>query len=550
VSTPGKATLEALRGEVDALRARLAAPRPVTIAPPRPEIESERLMEEIRAGLAARRLEIPELAPLPGDVPAPLSTPPVPIEYRDAYSLAELLAFHDEDFVRNAYRALMRREPEPAGLAHHLALLHGGTFAKVEILGELAGSPEARRAKVKVRGLRLASFIRRVRRVPLVGRLVGILLYVMRLPLVVRNIEQQEALLFQRERELRAAIDAANLRAMRSQSGLTVLADYVRRLDLEKAPRSIGASLGERIATLQESVETVAAGAELLASRDEVARLAEASLNASMDTQASVDAGLAAATAGIAANAEETARLGAHIATQLTRRNLEDILRRGGPDLDAFYLAFEDAFRGSREDIKGRVSVYLPYIRAAGAGTAQAPVLDFGCGRGEWLEVLKENGLVGYGLDLNHLMVAQGRGRGLEIAEGDVVEHLQSLQPGTLGAITAMHVIEHIPFERLIELFDAALRVLRPGGVAIFETPNPENLITGACNFWFDPTHIKPMPPPATQFIVRSRGFEQVEILRLHPNQGAHLEDIPNPWLRGLLLGPQDCAIVARKPGA
>ncbi len=575
VSAPGKASLEALRREVETLRAKLASPPVAPVAAGAPEIDSERLMEEIRAALAARRLEIPELAPVPGAAPTPLATPPAPIAYRDQYTLAELLAFHDEDFIRSGYRALLRREPEPGGLAHHLALLRSGDYAKVEILGELARSAEARGAKVKVRGLRLASFIRRVRRVPLLGRLVGIVLYVLRLPLVVRNIEQQEALLFQRERELRAAIDAANLRAARSQSGLAVLTDYIRRLDQEKAPRSIGASLGERIATLQEAVETASGAAALLASRDEVARVAEASLAASTATHATIDANhqaategiaanaaetarltghvaanLQAATSGIAANAGETARLAAHIAAQLTRRNLEDILRRGGPDLDAFYLAFEDAFRGAREDIKQRVSVYLPFIRDAGAGTAQAPVLDFGCGRGEWLEVLKENGLVAYGLDLNRLMVAQGRERGLEIAEGDVVEYLQSLQPGTLGGITAMHVIEHIPFERLIELYDAALVALKPGGIAIFETPNPENLITGACNFWFDPTHLQPMPPPATQFIVQSRGFERVEIVRLHPNEGDHLRDVPDQWLKALLLGPQDYAIVARKPAA
>ena len=71
-----------------------------------------------------------------------------------------------------------------------------------------------------------------------------------------------------------------------------------------------------------------------------------------------------------------------------------------------------------------------------------------------------------------------------------------------------------------------------------------------ACNFWFDPTHLQPMPPPATQFIVQSRGFERVEIVRLHPNEGDHLRDIPDQWLKALLLGPQDYAIVARKPAA
>jgi O-antigen chain-terminating methyltransferase len=39
-----------------------------------------------------------------------------------------------------------------------------------------------------------------------------------------------------------------------------------------------------------------------------------------------------------------------------------------------------------------------------------------------------------------------------------------------------------------------------PGGLLILETPNPENLVVGACTFWYDPTHIRPLPPAMMRF--------------------------------------------------
>jgi O-antigen chain-terminating methyltransferase len=140
------------------------------------------------------------------------------------------------------------------------------------------------------------------------------------------------------------------------------------------------------------------------------------------------------------------------------------------------------------------------------------------------------------------------------VVEGDVVEHLRRLKAGSLGAVTAMHVIEHIPFRRLIAVFDEVLRALRPGGVAIFETPNPENLVVGACSFYYDPTHERPLPPESTRYFAESRGFVDVSILRLHPvPESLQLADGP-PAVRELinrmLYGAQDYALIARKPPA
>jgi O-antigen chain-terminating methyltransferase len=148
-------------------------------------------------------------------------------------------------------------------------------------------------------------------------------------------------------------------------------------------------------------------------------------------------------------------------------------------------------------------------------------------------------------------MVRRCRDQGLQVEQAEAIEYLATLPAASLGAVTAMHVIEHLSLQDFVHLLDETARVLRAGGVAIFETPNPENLLVGACNFWFDPTHQRPLPPEATRFIAMQRGFAEVEILRLHPypddilvkDGGAQMRTKFNQFL----FGPQDYAIVARK---
>lgn len=218
--------------------------------------------------------------------------------------------------------------------------------------------------------------------------------------------------------------------------------------------------------------------------------------------------------------------------------------------LDRYYLAFENTFRGSCEDIKSRLEIYLPYLRQADIGSVDFPVLDIGCGRGEWLELLKDNGLVASGIDLNAVMVDLCRERGLDVERSEALGYLAGLPDGRLGAVTGFHIIEHLPFEQLLLLFDETLRVLKPGGIAIFETPNPENLMVGALSFYNDPTHRNPLPPQVVDFMAKQRGFAMTEILRLHPYPG-EVQLMENSAtaerINQLFYGPQDYAVIATK---
>lgn len=224
-------------------------------------------------------------------------------------------------------------------------------------------------------------------------------------------------------------------------------------------------------------------------------------------------------------------------------RKFFDELDAGKPDFDFedFYRCLEDKFRESSELVSGRQRPYLEAITQAGAGTPDRPVLDLGCGRGEWLALLRDAGLTARGIDTSDVFLAQCRDAGLEVAKGDVLPYLQSLPPASYGAITSFQLIEHLPALWQIRMVELAFRALRPGGVVIFETPNPEHLAVAALRFYVDPTHIRPVPSALLRFAAEYVGFENIEIRYTAPS-----DDVA-----GMLPGwstYQDYALVARRP--
>ena len=211
---------------------------------------------------------------------------------------------------------------------------------------------------------------------------------------------------------------------------------------------------------------------------------------------------------------------------------------------DAFYRAFEDRFRGSRDLIRDRlIAGYKPFVdHVAAQGNSRA--LDLGCGRGEWLEILRESGIDARGVDLDDGMLEAARTAGLDVERCDALEALRGEADGALALISGFHIAEHLPFAELLALMTEARRALRPGGLLILETPNPENLVVGTANFHLDPTHIAPIPVDRLAFMAEFAGFARSAILRLNG---------PEPGTPSLLavftdISP-DYAIVAQVEG-
>lgn len=217
--------------------------------------------------------------------------------------------------------------------------------------------------------------------------------------------------------------------------------------------------------------------------------------------------------------------------------------------LDMFYAKFEDRFRGSEEDIKNRVSEYLPLFKQQNVNYNKYPVLDIGSGRGEFLQVLKEANLSAIGLDINYDMVKRSRAKGLKTKQGNAVEFLSKSDAQKYGAITGFHIVEHLPFNVLLELLRSSYNTLVPGGLVLFETPNPENVTVGSCTFYMDPSHLSPIPPALLAFALETVGFQNIEVRKLHPvadapkiaNQSLH--EIANRF-----YGALDYAVIGYKP--
>jgi SAM-dependent methyltransferase len=220
------------------------------------------------------------------------------------------------------------------------------------------------------------------------------------------------------------------------------------------------------------------------------------------------------------------------------------------------YAAFERRFRGDPEQIRDLYRErYVPLLAEHG------PVLDIGCGKGELLEGLRGAGIEARGVDLDEGMVAEARARGLDAQRGDALSTLREQPEGSLGAIISVHLVEHVPLSYVIALLEAAISRLRPGGIFVAETPNPESLIVLGTHFIIDPTHLRPIHPALMVFLCESAGFRDVQ-LRFHsPATERNLpmiegDDLP-PWttqinaalqrLNSVLFGPQEYAVVATR---
>jgi O-antigen chain-terminating methyltransferase len=277
---------------------------------------------------------------------------------------------------------------------------------------------------------------------------------------------------------------------------------------------------------------------------------------------------------------EQTAWVNGRLAEQslhdseLSRRLDQLFLRRGSPDItqdaqpapevgndvvsdgfqlfmDNFYNRLENRFRGSREDILSRLHVYQPDVEAAVIRTDGKPVLDLGCGRGEWLQFMRELDIPASGVDLNTAQISEAREAGLDVQKMDARTALMQASDDSLSVISAHHLIEHIPFSDVAWIAREALRVLAPGGVLIFETPNPRNVLVGATSFHNDPTHLRPLTDPVLSVLFETAGYHPVETRFLHPHE--RLDEFLarpgfDPELANLFFGPQDLAMLGQKP--
>ena len=254
-------------------------------------------------------------------------------------------------------------------------------------------------------------------------------------------------------------------------------------------------ALADELAKRQESMAAREARYEsrvaaLAAAHDELRMLAGVAQQASMAAKREIER-LLSTSNSTTSNAQATPD------TQLPTRDT----------LDSFkYVGFENEFRGSRDEIRRRLESYLPYFDGA------ADVLDVGCGRGEFLELLKARGVSGRGLDLNHEMVEVCRANGLDVTEADVVTYLERLPDASLGGLFAAQVVEHLRPEYLLRFLELAHHKLRPGAPIVLETLNPACWVAFFESYIRDITHVWPLHPETLRYLVLASGFPAARI--------------------------------------
>ncbi|HLK51322.1 MAG TPA: methyltransferase domain-containing protein [Bryobacteraceae bacterium] len=206
------------------------------------------------------------------------------------------------------------------------------------------------------------------------------------------------------------------------------------------------------------------------------------------------------------------------------------------------YARFAERFRGNEEYVKAGQQIY----RADFAGRAN--VLDLGCGRGEFLEMMREMGVPARGIDLSDESIAVCRRKGLSAETADLFTYLAQQPEAAFDGIFCSQVVEHLPPERLPEMIKLAASRLAPAGVIAIETPNPECLAIFATHFYLDPTHTRPIPHPLLMFYLEEFGIGGIEVRRLSPalETMPTLASLPTDF-RDAFFGGLDYAVIGKK---
>ncbi len=416
-------------------------------------------------------------------------------------TLSQLCQYHDEAFIEQAFQSILGRPVDPSGKEHYLALLRTAQLSKERIIASLYYSPEGKQQTRIISGIKKYHLLNKL------TALINNKHYLAFLEPSIPFIEGVFKLSALNQTHNHYEYSLANQKQ-----------DYQEQLNKQQTLwQNEVQQLQQKIAHNHLAMQNLQNKQNNLLSQIE--QMTHASPKPPVDS----------------------------IITTLKEYQQD----QQNDFMDQMYIAFEDHFRGSAEQIKQQMEHYLPYIKAV--YDSEHGILDIGCGRGEWLQLLKEQQLSAKGIDLNTAMVAQAQQNGLAASHQEAISYLKTLADNSLCAVTGIHLIEHLPFNDMIKLLQETIRVLKVGGVALFETPNPENIFVGAQFFYTDPTHNNPLVPDTMKFIFDYLGYTPVEIKRLHTYAEVSAakgkpRDMSDNFKNNHFYSAMDFAIIAYKP--
>lgn len=406
-------------------------------------------------------------------------------------NLSELLSYSGGEFIRKAYLSILGREPDPEGFKYYLENLLKGKFSKIDVIVRLRYSREGRERGIKIKGLSkhriLYSFLSTL---PGFGGIVSGIKFFVTLPRFIAYVRGIEATL---------DFQISNLKSLISDLGKIQAEHNFRISNLE-------VNLLKLKDSQEESVKQIERLSTIVDKQlDKVRRLESGLERVSLEIR---EVGL-----GIERVKKDISDVKIELQGEPVPDTVEVELK--GPVIEEknYYTAFESLFRGSYEDVKRHLERYLKYIPERLVG--EFPVLDVGCGRGEFLELLKDHGIEAIGVDIDIYQVENLEKKGYSVYRKDVNSFLKESNT-KFSALTAFQVIEHFDIDYLKDFLKLSFERLVPGGVLILETVNPWNF-EAFPRFYIDETHVRPVPPDTLSFMLRWFGFSDLKLLFLSP---------------------------------
>jgi O-antigen chain-terminating methyltransferase len=321
--------------------------------------------------------------------------------------------------------------------------------------------------------------------------------------------------------------------------------------------KSFDSKINDSVIAVNKDIDAKVNGAVAAVNKDIDAKVdgAVAAVNKDIDTKVNE------AVAAVNKDIENKAWL-ANVLDKRIKRKITKTKSPEGKDDNAMnYFVFEEKFRGSTEDIKQRQSIFLEYFKKC------RNVLDIGCGRGEFLSLLKENGIGAKGIDINEDMVLYCQMNGFDVLKAEGLSYLRSLENKSLDGVFSGQVIEHLQPEELVSLVKLCYDKMKFGTYFIAETINPLCLSVFAASFYMDLSHVKPIHPETIKFLLESAGFRDIQFKFFSPfpdatrlctleirdsmsgEEKARLEAMNRniDKLNSLLYGYQDYAVTGKK---
>ena len=418
---------------------------------------------------------------------------------KETYEMEDFLKYHDKDFIYFAYKAILKREPDPSGYNNYLFKLRNGELDKVDIVVSLCKSLEGRAKGTKVKNINFYYVKCGIKRIPVISYFLKWLNLFLKLPKVIKNLEVENKYYY------------GNLR------------DY-----LEKISREVQFKIREietKVSDLSHKVTEE--GKEVLN------KLADLELKSSEVVDKLKELEVKEIPEILEADKES------YLSRAISSSHLSHPeLTQKGQDKDVFFYLFENVFRGEQKDIKERQRYYLKYVLEVAKNTQGEIFLDAGCGRGEFLELLQENNIPYLGIEINEFETNFLKQKGLNVKNSDILEYLSNTNKKLMG-ISCFQVIEHLDITYLKKFIELAYKRIAKHGIIILESVNP-HCPFALSRFYVDLTHIRPYPPETIKFLLEWYGFREVKIIFSAPVT----ENIRS---RELCMNYQDYAVIGKK---